>query len=80
MVLEKTRKEHAKRKRAVNVHFFKSGGRGGAFHFVGFSFLILILLLICTQEGDEIKIKIRSEIKRGTQKCEMHRRPLLPRK
>jgi hypothetical protein len=52
----------------------------GVLHFIGFSFLILILLLICTQEGDEIKIKIRSEIKRGTQKCEMHRRPLLPRK
>jgi hypothetical protein len=24
------------------------------------------------QEGDEIKIKIRSKIKRGTQKCERH--------
>jgi hypothetical protein len=24
------------------------------------------------QEGDEIKIRIRIKIKRGTQKCEMH--------
>jgi hypothetical protein len=30
------------------------------------------LLLIRRQEGDEIKIKIRSKIKRGTQKREMH--------
>jgi hypothetical protein len=29
------------------------------------------------QEGDEIKIKIRSKIKRGTQKCERHPVPTL---
>jgi hypothetical protein len=45
----------------------------GAFHFLGFSFVILILILhlIRTEEGEEIKIKIRSKIKRGTQECEM---------
>ena len=45
-----------------------------AFPFFGLSFLILILimLLIRTLEGDEIKIRIRSKIKRGTQKSEMH--------
>ena len=45
----------------------------GAFHFFWFSFLILILilLLILTEEGGEIKIRIRSKIKRGTQKSEM---------
>jgi hypothetical protein len=31
------------------------------------------------QEGDEIKIKIRSKIKRGTQKCEMHFRTIKDR-
>jgi hypothetical protein len=30
------------------------------------------LLLILTEEGEEIKIKIRSKIKRGTQKSELH--------
>jgi hypothetical protein len=48
----------------------------GVFHILGFSFLIiiLILLLIRTEEGAEIKIKIRSKIKRGTQKSDMHPR------
>jgi len=30
------------------------------------------LLLIRTEEGEEIKIRIKSKIKRGTQKYEMH--------
>jgi hypothetical protein len=52
----------------------KRKGRGigimGAFLSFGSSFLILIiiLLLIRTLEVDEIKIRIRSKIKRGTPK------------
>jgi hypothetical protein len=49
------------------------GRLSGAFHIFGVSFLILILilLLIRAQKGEEIKIKIRSKIERGTQKCDM---------
>ncbi len=49
----------------------------GASHFFWISFLIiiLILLLIRIQEGDEVKIKMTSKIKRGTQKPEMRPHP-----
>jgi hypothetical protein len=43
----------------------------GRISFFGFSFLISILLLISAQEGDGIKIKIRSKIKGGTPKSGM---------
>ena len=46
----------------------------GAFHILGLSFLILIiiLLLIWTLEGNESWIKIKIRIKRGTQECGVH--------